>query len=344
MRSRKPKIRSLVKWYLDDDPDDAFDASDLLPTPTQTGAGGWLTWMADALRAAGLKVIEYDGWQTRARSSGAYAAGKPLCVMWHHTASGASADGIDDVDYIAVGSADAPLSNLYIDRQGYVWVIAAGATNTNGKGKSMEFSRGVVPADSMNTHAVGIECGNNGVGETWPQAQVDALFAASNCINANCGNQPTDVGTHQFYAPDRKIDPATADAVQGPWRPSACTSSGTWSLEAVRAECEARGGLHIPPVTPPQPAPGPGPGPGPTPTEDDDMRLACFLDDAGTIWVGNGLQRHGIPNMDVFSNYVVLSVTGSGSPMYSANGVLVRALEDVGYGGPDLINALGVPI
>ena len=55
-------------------------------------------------------------------------------VMVHHTASGSSWDGQKHADYIAEGDEDAPLSNLYIDRSGLVWVIAAGATNCNGKG------------------------------------------------------------------------------------------------------------------------------------------------------------------------------------------------------------------
>src|SRR6187401_1426292 len=105
-------------------------------------SGRYLTELASLLRAAHLEVIEYPGWQGRARSSGGYGDGKPLCVMWHHTASGAGSDGQSDAAYIAEGDEDAPLANLYIERSGAVWVLAAGATNTNGKGKSLSFSRG----------------------------------------------------------------------------------------------------------------------------------------------------------------------------------------------------------
>lgn len=230
----------------------------------------FLTWLADELRGAGLAVREYSGWQTRARSSGGYDA-NPLCVMEHHTASGSSWDGQRDADYIATGADVAPLSNLYIDRTALVWVLAAGATNTNGKGQAMTFSRGTVPADGMNTRAVGIECGNNGVGEPWPQAQIDALIATANAVNRRLGNQPTDVAGHVHYAPGRKIDPATANAVQGPWRPRSCNSSGSWDLDDMRAEHARRA------ATPP-----------PTPTpEDDDMATAPALwqmNDAGAIY------------------------------------------------------------
>jgi len=205
----------------------------------------YLTELANWLRNAGLSVIEYPGWQTRARGSGGYSQ-HPLCVMWHHTASPPSWDGQKDADYCAVGDPDAPVSNLYIDRSGTVWVLAAGATNTNGKGKSISFSRGTVPSDCMNTHAVGMEMGNDGLGERWPVAQVNSAFVVSNTINSRIGNQPDDISTHQFYAPDRKIDPATTN-VEGPWQPSSCTSSGSWDRGDVQQECQARAGNWNPP-------------------------------------------------------------------------------------------------
>lgn len=226
--------------YGDKDLLDAISALDI-PTVRLAAAGEpvWLTGLADWLRDAGLYVVEYAGWETRARSSGGYS-GLPLCVMWHHTASPASWDGQRDANYIAIDDEDAPLANLYIERSGAVYVIAAGATNTNGKGQSLSFSRGTVPTDSMNQYAVGIEMGNDGVGESWPVEQIDAAFTVSNVVNAKLGNQPTDLATHNFYAPDRKIDPATADAVSGAWQPWSCNGSGSWDVQAVRQEASRR--------------------------------------------------------------------------------------------------------
>src|SRR5262245_30525944 len=126
----------------------------------------YLTGLAGWMREAGLSVVEMDGWQTRARGSGGYDNPNPIAIMWHHTASPASWDGLKDANYIATGDPDAPISNLYIDRKGVVYVIAAGATNTNGKGGPLTFSKGTVPLDSMNTRAVGIEAGNDGLGES----------------------------------------------------------------------------------------------------------------------------------------------------------------------------------
>jgi N-acetylmuramoyl-L-alanine amidase len=220
----------------------------------------YLTNLASWLANAGLDIVEYGGWQTRARGSGGYDA-YPLCVMWHHTASPASWDGQKDADYCAVGDTDAPLANLYIDRSGTVWILAGGATNTNGKGNSIVFSRGTVPQDSMNTRALGVEMGNDGVGELWRQAQVDAMFVINNVCNQMFGNEPGDLSTHQFYAPDRKIDPATTN-VEGPWRPTSSTSNDTWERACVQDEARARSGQLPPTPQPPEPQP---------PSEDDWM-------------------------------------------------------------------------
>lgn len=207
----------------------------------------FLTELANWLSDAGLVIIEYPGWETRSRSSGGYVE-NPLCVMLHHTASPASWDGQKDADYIAVNADIAPISNLYIDRSGTVWVLAAGATNTNGSGNSVSFSRGIVPMDCMNTHAVGVEMGNDGVGEGWPAAQVDAMFTVSNTVNYQLGNQPFDVCTHAFYAPGRKIDPARAESVQGLWQPRSINNSGTWDLTDISDECIARALMPYPPT------------------------------------------------------------------------------------------------
>lgn len=233
--------------------------------------GRYLTDLADVLRAAGLTVLESPGWETRARSSGGYADGRPWVVMWHHTASQTTPD--NDVNYIVSGSPDAPLANLYLDRYGVVTVCAAGATNTNGKGGPLTVSRGTVPADSMNTHAIGIEAANNGTGEAWSTAQIDAYFAVSNALAAAYGLAVTDLATHAAWAPDRKIDPAVAGAVQGAWQPSAINASGTWSLADVRAEAVNRATVAPLPPTPPN--------------GDDDMQWTIInVVDAGATFVG----------------------------------------------------------
>jgi len=200
----------------------------------------YLTDMAAVLAAAGLTVTEQDGWQTRARSSGGFDGDRPWCIMWHHAASapGASAESV--ANYASYGSDVAPVCNLVLGRDGAVIVCAAGATNTNGKGNALPMSRGVVPVDSMNSHAIGIEAVNTGVGEAWPAVQIDAYFRINNALTDAYGLVPTDLSSHAAYAPGRKIDPATAAAVQGAWHPGAINTSGTWSVSDMRAEALAR--------------------------------------------------------------------------------------------------------
>jgi N-acetylmuramoyl-L-alanine amidase len=288
----------------------------------------YLTDLATWLRDAGLNVIEYSGWQERSRGSGGYDQ-LPLCVMWHHTASGPSWNGQKDADYIATGDEDAPLANLYIDRSGTVWVIAAGATNTNGSGNSITFSRGTVPQDSMNTRALGVEMGNDGVGELWPRVQVDSMFMVSNVCNANFGNQPTDVSTHNFYAPTRKIDPATIN-VEGSWKPASANSSSSWHVESVRDECLNRWGSF-----------------GPTPEEDDEMLFDgfwCRDNDPNTVfviftdgtkkWVGNEGDLVSTRNLYAIrgcTDEVKLSVRVQPDPtLFTAFGVVVGPLPNDG--------------
>jgi len=285
----------------------------------------YLTGLADWCRAAGLHTVVVDGWESRARSSGGYEAGRPWCVMWHHTASKTSP--ANDVGYIVAGSDDAPIANLYLARDGVVYVCAAGATNTNGKGGPYRTSKGVVPLDQMNTHAVSIEAANDGVGETWPAAQIDAYFALSNTLTERLELQPADLCHHSAWAPTRKIDPARAEAVDGDWYPRETNSSGSWNLNDTQDEAERRA--------------GPTPLPPPLPPMGDDMnRITCALDANGTIWIGDGITRRALADMAVFSNYVVLGSAGCWQ-FVNTSGQIVRELSHVQPVGADTIEALG---
>ena len=132
-----------------------------------------------------------------------------------------------------------------IGRDAVVYVCAAGATNTNGKGGPHTLPDGrTIPLDGANSRVIGMEICNNGVGQSYPAADDDAAFAVSTACAAAYGFDPDNVVTHQVWAPSRKIDPATGDAVEGHWSPTAVTSSGTWALERVArrvlASCRRR--------------------------------------------------------------------------------------------------------
>ena len=162
----------------------------------------YLTDMAATLRAAGLNVQEEPGWTTRARGSGGFESGRPTHIMCHHTASGSSSDGQSDVNYMCYGSSDEPIANLYLSRSGKIWVMAAGATNTNGKGGPLDN----VPLDSMNSYAIGIECANNGTGEPYPQAQQEAYAKMARALAQKYGIPNGHIRDHAEWAPGRKCD------------------------------------------------------------------------------------------------------------------------------------------
>jgi len=293
----------------------------------------YLSQLADWCRAAGLNVREMDGWEHRARSSGGYEPGRPWAVMVHHTASDTTAE--NDANYITHNSPDAPLANILLDQSGTVWVCAGGATNTNGKGKAMAFEKGTVPADSMNSYAVGVEMANNGIGETWPQVQIDAMFTLVNMLTGRLGLSPYDVCSHQEYAPDRKIDPATAAAVQGPWHPRSINSSGSWSRPDLQDEAARRVGVEPPPM----PGPTPEPGPPAPPIGEDDKSMVVAIDENGTAWIGDGMTRYN-PSEDDF-NVKVLLAGDDCFRLVNTQGERVTSWNNVHTVGGNVIEALG---
>jgi hypothetical protein len=198
----------------------------------------YLTDLAAVCRLTGYPVIEVEGWQTRARGSGGYGPGLPSHVISHHTASGASSDGWPDVNYMTFTHTDAPLTNLYLGRNGTIYVCAAGATNTNGKGSD---PCGITADDSMNSSAIGIEAGNDGVGETWPTIQQDAYLALCWFLCSEYAIPIGQVHAHFEWAPDRKIDPAGNSRY--------ATGGSSWNMDAFRGEVFGYGHGGDPPPT-----------------------------------------------------------------------------------------------
>lgn len=220
----------------------------------------YLLDLPDVLRAAGLTVVEVDGWQTRARSSGGFEPGRPTAIMIHHTASKPGSDGERDVDYIINGSSVAPISQLYTSRTGVVYVCAAGATNTNGKG--VDTWGGGVPVDRMNEFAISNEIANDGIGEPYPIAQQHAVLTTTVACARHYRIMSKCVRGH-FEWTTRKIDPS------GPskWAPA----GGRWDMAAFRADVAAA--LTAPPT------------PTPEPKESIDMILIKY-DRGGGAWTG----------------------------------------------------------
>jgi N-acetylmuramoyl-L-alanine amidase len=213
----------------------------------------YLVELAEVCRRTGYPVVEVEGWQSRARGSGGYSSGQPSHIMTHHTASGRSSDGWSDANYCTFGDDDAPLCNIYLSRVPEIFVCAAGGTNTNGTGHD---PCGRIGDDTMNSSAIGIEAGNDGVGEIWNERQQAAYVALVAELGAAYGIAPAQCHAH-FEWTSRKIDCAG---------PSEWALSGSWNMNAFRADVELAGTTP----TPPQPIP--------TPPEDDVSNVLILQD------------------------------------------------------------------
>jgi len=288
----------------------------------------YLTDLADVVRSAGLTVIEVgsspsqtgDAWKRRGRSSGGYDGAYPNHVMVHHTASGRSADGWGDANYCTFSSENRPVCNIYLARDGRVWVCAGGATNTNGSGTCPHCGA----SDSMNSRAIGIEAGNDGVGEAWPTAQQDAYVVLVGALCANYGIGNSAIVSHFEYAPDRKVDPA------GPSRwskPSGGGGGNKWRMDEFRAAVAGSGGAPIPPPTP-------------TPTQEDDVAVAITAPDdpAGMIFAWNGVGINWITSDDQLAvGYItgVLKMDSEGKPLRNFDKAAIQDLINRGWAGVD---------
>lgn len=128
-----------------------------------------MLWLADVLRASGLKVLEHPGWQSRGRDGM-----RPQVVIGHHTATHWSTPDSVVTNLLVKGRVDlpGPLCHLGLNRDGTYIVIAAGKANHAGAGQWMGANESV--------ETIGIEAYNYGNGvpfptrEPWPQVQLDA--------------------------------------------------------------------------------------------------------------------------------------------------------------------------
>ncbi len=179
-------------------------------------------WLADVLRAEGVKLVEYPGWQNRGHGDFKDIRG----VMVHHTGSdNASAASI------ANGRPDlpGPLSQLHIARDGTVTVVAVGVAWHAGVGMYPW-----LPTNMGNWHMIGIECANSGTSPTaphrknWPDAQYNAMVNCCAAINRRLSQTSARTIGHKEYA----------GRAQGKWDP------GAIDMDILRADIAARIGTE----------------------------------------------------------------------------------------------------
>ncbi len=156
-------------------------------------------WLPEVLRAAGLDVVEVDGWRGRGRELAGVAG-----VVIHDTVTTRSWSDDSVAKLLRDGRPDlvGPLSQLGLDRWGRVWIIADGKANHNGYGL-------------WGNNSIGIEvfCAGGLAGKEEPQSTVQqtAGQVATAAILRRIGADESHCQGHREQDPKRKIDPYQVD-------------------------------------------------------------------------------------------------------------------------------------
>lgn len=161
-----------------------------------------LFWLADALRRAGLTVVEHVGWQARGRGEFGPAEG----VLCHHTAGPLEGD-LPSLNTVLFGRSDlpGPLAQLMLARSCAWHVIAAGRCNHAGAGNWHGVTMG-------NSNLIGIEAENTGLpNDPWPAAMLESYARGVAALLLRMGKMTADMcAGHKEYAlpAGRKSDPS----------------------------------------------------------------------------------------------------------------------------------------
>lgn len=162
-----------------------------------------ITWLADALQDAGLKVMAMAGWLE--------AGGDrfdPVGVLIHHT-GGKIGLNAPSLNVVRNGRPQdnpplpGPLCQILIGRDGTCYLIASGKANHAGRGGPLS----LIPKDGGNARLVGIELENNGLGEPYPPVQRATAEVATAVVLNHLGRPAANCWGHKEWAPGRKPDP-----------------------------------------------------------------------------------------------------------------------------------------
>ncbi|WP_326829670.1 N-acetylmuramoyl-L-alanine amidase [Streptosporangium sp. NBC_01810] len=118
----------------------------------------YLTQLADVARRTGYPVTEVPGWKTRGHGPQPEVYG----VVCHHTA------GWGDMHVVRDGrpGLEGPLSQIWLRRDGRIFVVAAGRCWHNAPSTSLGHT---------NSNSIGIEAENDGR-TPWPPAQLESWW------------------------------------------------------------------------------------------------------------------------------------------------------------------------
>lgn len=193
-----------------------------------------------ALRAEGLKVLEYRAWRTHNRNHmGEW--GPINGAMMHHTVTGPKSDVVA-LCYRGHANLPGPLCHGVITKDGRVHLVSSGRSNHAGLGDSDVLASvyseryGERPpkpdeADTDgNKHFYGFEAENLGDGkDPWPVGQYVAMVRAAAAVLRYYGWTSKSVIAHREWQPG-KVDPAGIDMVVFRKDVAACLAkpAGKW--------------------------------------------------------------------------------------------------------------------
>lgn len=152
-----------------------------------------------AVKRAGVKYKKVSGWASRGHGS----MGSIRGIVAHHTA-GPKSGNSPSLNVVAYGRAglSGPLAQLFLARDGTVYLVAAGVSYHAGRVNNSNFT---------NSHALGIEAENTGLSNDspWPAHQVDAYAKLCKALCDEFGLPTSRVRGHKEVCSPRgrKIDP-----------------------------------------------------------------------------------------------------------------------------------------
>ena len=149
-----------------------------------------------AVKNAGVKYKKVSGWASRGHG----AMGAVRGIVPHHTAGPASGNS-PSLRVVAYGrpGLSGPLAQLFLARDGTVYLVAAGVAYHAGRVNNSNFA---------NIHSIGIEAEATGV-SSWPAGQMDAYAKLCKALCREFGLPTSRVRGHKEVCSPRgrKIDP-----------------------------------------------------------------------------------------------------------------------------------------
>ena len=186
-----------------------------------------------AVKNAGVKYKKVSGWASRGHGT----MGSIRSVIAHHTA-GPKSGNSPSLNVVAYGrpGLSGPLAQLFLARDGTVYLVAAGISYHAGRVSSSTYS---------NSHAIGIEAENTGLSNDspWPSGQIDAYAKLCKALCKEFGLSTSRVRGHKEVAvpKGRKPDPSfnmasfrkKVDGAKGGVSYGGGTSGGSRSYKSV---------------------------------------------------------------------------------------------------------------